>query len=142
MVLKHWLRSYIRTDGKGYHLIWYEDGAQAAIWLKLWDRRLALDADDNCPVLLAEIARGSRPIVSGVAKNLNALMTALLAEKLLAERGRCAWTDRGAVFFNTFAGLLDDLGLLGTQDDLVVLFSIARGWAPDGVTEFRPLPTE
>lgn len=137
MVEAQWLHSYTFTEGKGYHLNWIERGTLAAMQLKDWGERLRLLGADERPLLLFHLANGNLPHPDSNAATVNAVLRPLadagLASHAVFRSGvgcELVWTASGVAFCDEFIGLVSELGLTIDEDELLILFQIAAGWAP------------
>jgi hypothetical protein len=140
MLRATWLKRYTWTDGKGLHLTWTREGALAAVSLKRWHELLRLDDHDRAPVLAAKLAHGESLGLAGEQEHIDAVLgryvTAGFATGFTwgAEGVTLHWTPDGLRFSDQLCALCAQLGLAGTEDEMLVLFGIAATWAPDGDT--------
>ncbi|MCH6258951.1 hypothetical protein MLD52_20515 [Puniceicoccaceae bacterium K14] len=58
MTLAGWLKSYARAQGKGYHLIWTEDGNLKINFIKTVAERSNLCFNDRMPFVFDTVAHG------------------------------------------------------------------------------------
>lgn len=145
MIKCGWLHSYFYTDGKGFHLNWTERGTFVSQRLKLWDSQLSLHDGDTCPILACELVHDGRlpaPLnVTTAEKVLDGLLKAGYASTARVDvpAGLLVvdYTPAGVRFRQEFREFIAELGLPRTEDDLLTLFIVASGWAPDANTPIR-----
>jgi hypothetical protein len=99
-----WLRWAKFTEGKGWHLVWTEEGGLKAALLKDICRRAELVDGDAVPLAFDVAAHGG---------------------------GLPPGADVPDVFFEFWRTEVDPLGLQGDEDGLICLVHMICTWAPD-----------
>ena len=108
MLRAGWLEGHSFVEGKGHHLVWSSDGAQRAALIKRIAQTFRLLDDDRAAIRF------------GVSSNGRALP------------GH-AFPDEPAITAFWFE-CVDQLGIRGDADRLLVMVHIANSWAPDADT--------
>lgn len=118
MLRAGWVHHFTFTEGKGWHINWIGDGIERACLLKQISISLRLNMDDRAPLFFDILAHGERlPETAPVDHNYR-------VDPTIAQY----WSQS-----------IDQLGLHGDEDGLLVMVQIVIGWAPDLNTPLKIL---
>ena len=107
-----WVESFVYTEGRGWFLTWTVAGAGQAQVLKALSEKMGLHGNDVAAVAFDAVAR-DQPLPEGVTGTTGVIHPLVKA----------AWCEA-----------VDQLGLAGNEDGLLILMHLVAGYAPNHTT--------